>query len=515
MKRARVTLARAALVVAGALLAALALTAPARAAAGMEIGLEDERLLLRDPARAADVVQAWKGLGIEIVRVQAGWYSIGPAQHRLRKPRGFHAADPSDRRYRWSALDEAVNLIVAAGMRPMVTVTGPAPYWATADPKRRSGQYRPNPRDFGQFARAVARRYGHLVNRYLIWNEPNQPGWLMPQRACSGRGRFRTCTPVSPHLYRALYAAAARGIRASDRTAEIVFGELAPVGDDPTTSVWRPMAPLPFLRGLGCVDSRFRPLRDGPCKRFRPLRADSFGYHPHGKLRAPDQRNPDPEEAQIADLPRLYRTLDRLTRMRRFRAPRSAHGRFPVHMTEFGFQTRPPDRAAGVTLAQQARYVQQATYILWRDPRVKSLTHYQWEDEVVTRDGPKSGYGGWQSGLHFFNGRPKPVFGVFAAPFLYDPRRAVLWGQVRPGLAQQVVLQERLRRGAWKTVQQVATDAHGYWTSGYPVDDRAAYRVSWLEPPALLSAKPRLRTSAVLRLGTGDKRVRTSAGRGS
>ena len=515
MKRARVTLARAALVVAGALLAALALTAPARAAAGMEIGLEDERLLLRDPARAADVVQAWKGLGIEIVRVQAGWYSIGPAQHRLRKPRGFHAADPSDRRYRWSALDEAVNLVVAAGMRPMVTVTGPAPYWATADPKRRSGQYRPNPRDFGQFARAVARRYGHLVNRYLIWNEPNQPGWLMPQRACSGRGRFRTCTPVSPHLYRALYAAAARGIRASDRTAGIVFGELAPVGDDPTTSVWRPMAPLPFLRGLGCVDSRFRPLRDGPCKRFRPLRADSFGYHPHGKLRAPDQRNPDPEEAQIADLPRLYRTLDRLTRMRRFRAPRSAHGRFPVHMTEFGFQTRPPDRAAGVTLAQQARYVQQATYILWRDPRVKSLTHYQWEDEVVTRDGPKSGYGGWQSGLHFFNGRPKPVFGVFAAPFLYDPRRAVLWGQVRPGLVQQVVLQERLRRGAWKTVQQVATDAHGYWTSGYPVDDRAAYRVSWLEPPALLSAKPRLRTSAVLRLGTGDTRVRTSAGRGS
>jgi len=98
MKRARVTLARAALVVAGALLAALALTAPARAAAGMEIGLEDERLLLRDPARAAAVVQAWKGLGIEIVRVQAGWYSIGPAQHSLRKPRGLHAADPFDRR---------------------------------------------------------------------------------------------------------------------------------------------------------------------------------------------------------------------------------------------------------------------------------------------------------------------------------------------------------------------------------------------------------------------------------
>ena len=506
---------RATLILLTALLAGLACAAPARAAAGMEIGMEDERLLLSDPSRAPGVVQAWKDLGIETVRLHAGWYSIAPAQRRLRKPRGFHASDPLDRRYKWSALDQAVSLVVAAGMRPMLTVTGPAPYWATADPRQRHGQLRPNPGDFADFARAVARRYGHLVNRYLIWNEPNQPGWLLPQRSCRGRGRFRTCTPLSPHLYRALYGAASRAIRAADPAAEIVFGELAPVGDDPTTSTWRPMAPLPFLRGLGCVDRGFRPLHAGLCRRFRPLRADSFGYHPHGKKRAPDEPNPDKEEAQIADLPRLYRTLDRLTRMGRLRAPRSAHGRFPIHMTEFGFQTRPPDRAAGVTLAQQASYVQQATYILWRMPRVKSLTHYQWEDEVVTRDGPKSGYGGWQSGLRFFDGRPKPVFGVFAAPFVYDPRRARLWGQVRPGLTQQVVLQERSRRGPWKAVAQVSTDSHGYWTSQYPVDDRDTYRFTWLEPPALLSAKPRVRTSAVLQLATRDKRLRASAGRGS
>jgi hypothetical protein len=501
-----------------ALLVAIGLSAApaARAAADMEIGIEDERLMLSDPARAPGVVAAWKALGLETVRLHAGWYSISPGQRRLRKPPGFDATDPFDHRYDWSVLDQAVNLVAGAGMRPMLTVTGPAPYWATADPRRRQGQRRPKPRAFGQFARAVAHRYGHLVDRYLIWNEPNQPGWILPQRECSGRGRRRVCTPLSPHLYRSLYAAAHRAIRAADRRAEIVFGELAPVGDDPTNSDWRPMAPLTFLRALGCVNRRFRPIRRGHCRGFRPVRADAFGYHPHGKRRAPDEPNPNREEAQIADLDRLFHTLDRLTRRGRLRAPAATRRRFVVHMTEFGFQTRPPDRAAGVTLDRQARYVQQAAYLLWRRPRVKSLVHYQWEDEAVTRKGPKSGYGGWQSGLRFYNRRPKPVFGVFATPLVYDRRRAQLWGQVRPGLRHDVLLQERnAGAAAWRTVDQFPTDGQGYWTSDYPVDERARYRFSWEEPPALLSAKPRMRTSGVLDVDARRDRLRTSIGRGT
>src|SRR4051795_6309831 len=74
------TAGRAALILVAAVLAGLAFAAPAGAAAGMEIGMEDERLLLRDSSRAAEVVQAWKDLGIVTVRLQAGWYSIGPAQ---------------------------------------------------------------------------------------------------------------------------------------------------------------------------------------------------------------------------------------------------------------------------------------------------------------------------------------------------------------------------------------------------------------------------------------------------
>jgi hypothetical protein len=90
---------------------------------------------------------------------------------------------------------------------------------------------------------------------------------------------------------------------------------------------------------------------------------------------------------------------------------------------------------------------------------------------------------------------------------------ARLWGQVRPGFAQQVTLEERARGSdAWLPVAQVATDDHGYWTADYPVDRRADYRISWVEPPLLITSKPLLRTSGVLDIDAGRGRLRTSTG---
>ena len=67
--------------------------------------------------------------------------------------------------------------------------------------------------------------------------------------------------------------------------------------------------------------------------------------------------------------------LDRLTRMGRIVAPRR---KFDVHLTEFGYQTSPPDHEVGVSLGRQSRYLQQAAYLAWRTPRVRNLTQYQW-----------------------------------------------------------------------------------------------------------------------------------------
>ena len=63
------------------------------------------------------------------------------------------------------------------------------------------------------------------------------------------------------------------------------------------------LRPLVFLRALGCVDARWRRLRTGYCKGFKPATGDGFAFHPHGTLTSPDRAYPQPRRRQ----PRLAR----------------------------------------------------------------------------------------------------------------------------------------------------------------------------------------------------------------
>jgi hypothetical protein len=445
------------------LLVLLLTAAPAHAAAGLEIGIEDERLLLSDTAEAPAVVGAWRDIGVDVVRLHASWSRIAPPGRR--PPAGFAPRDPSDPRYSFAALDEAIRLVRGAGMRVMLTVTGPGPLWTSRQPRRGRRSWRPDPRRFAAFATAVARRYRSQVDRYLIWNEPNLS--LSPIRE-------------APDVYRALVRRAAPAIRAADPGAEIVIGELAPLGGEGR------MAPLTFLRGLACVDARYRPRRDRACRGFRPLRADALGYHPHSRRRPPDQRSPLRSSAQFGDLGRLLKVTDRLTRLGRLRSP---SGRLPLRLTEFGYQTRPPDRGIGVTLARQAGYLQLAAYMAWRNPRVLTLTQYQWRDERVRYAGPGTkAFAGWQSGLHFLDGRPKPSLRAFKHPLVAvrGVSSTRLWGQVRPGGAHLVEVEYRPSVWAdWRRVADVGTDETGVFSwSVRGRLPRGAYRFAVRGPDA-------------------------------
>jgi hypothetical protein len=461
-----------------ALLAAVALAAApgAQASARMQIGISDDGILLFDQERAPAIVAQWKAAGVETVRIQVRWVGVTPAADSPVAPPFFDATNPDDPSYDWGYLDRAIDLVVANGLRPILAVTGSGPLWASRVPDRGSPRIDPDPVKFGQFATAVARRYGRVADRYIIWNEPNEPLWLQPQQECVVG--HRRCSPVAPHLYRALVRAAYPAIHAADPGAQVLAGGLAPRGRTPTRRN-NPLRPLAFLRAFGCVDERYRPVRTGRCRGFRPARMDGFAYHPHPVLASPSTPAPRSDDATIADLSKLETALDAVQRAHGFSTPSGGH--VPLDLTEFGYQTSPPDLLDGVTPGQQSRWLQQSAYLAWKDPRVRSLVQYEWRDEGVRNLGPgRAAYSGWQSGLLYSDGRSKPALGGFLRPFYADALvRAPLvrfWGQVRPGAAHDVVLQRRSPSGVFVTVARLRTDSRGTFVKTLQLPSAGAYR---------------------------------------
>ena len=439
-----------------ALLIVLALAAalPAAASAGPLVGMADDRVLLGGGPAADAAVAAWAADGVDVVRIFVRWDEVSPSPSAPRRPAG--AA------YDFTRIDAAVDRVRAAGMEPLLTLTGPGPVWGTQDPSRGSRRYRPSPARYAQFARDAAQHFAGRVHRYILWNEPNLPFWLQPQSSCS-RGH---CSPVAPHLYRNLVNAAAPAIRAVDPSAQLFIGALAPRGDS-GTGPESTLHPLAFLRALGCVDASYRPIRSGSCANFHAVSATALAYHPHSVTYAPTRPFPNSDDANLASLGRLEHVVDRLRHAGRLRIGSG------LWLDEYGYQTNPPDRYLGVSPSRQDSWLQEGAYRAWRDPRVKLLTQYVWTDEPATR---RTAYSGWQSGLRYAGGRAKPALAHFRVPFFLDAARGLLWGQVRPGGSHPVLVQRRAPGGAWTTVARVTTDARGYWTRRMRLVKGVSYR---------------------------------------
>jgi hypothetical protein len=81
-------------------------------------------------------------------------------------------------------------------------------------------------------------------------------------------------------------------------------------------------------------------------------------------------------------------------------------GRKRIWLTEYAYQTNPPDRAFGVSYKKQALYLKQAFAIARKQPRVDMMLWFQVKDEP--------GIGGWQSGLITTRGKKKPAYVTYA-----------------------------------------------------------------------------------------------------
>jgi hypothetical protein len=81
------------------------------------------------------------------------------------------------------------------------------------------------------------------------------------------------------------------------------------------------------------------------------------------------------------------------------------YGNKRIWITEYGYQTNPPDRLFGVSYAKQAAYLTQAFALARKNPRIDLMLWF------LLRDEPN--VGGWQSGLVTYGGKRKPAYNAF------------------------------------------------------------------------------------------------------
>src|SRR4051794_29727407 len=276
--------------------------------------MDDQALLGASQPQIDSVLSRMQAYGADRLRVSAFWSDIAPAPQSGHAPARFDASNPYAPEYRFDVLDRVVASAAAHGMKVMVSLSTPIPYWASAAPSKKNPVWEPDPKQFAAFAYAVAARYGAVADQFAILNEPNQGAWLQPQ-SLGGK-------PVAPHLYRALVRAAYPAVKAAASSSTILIGELASSGRDDRGTT-RPIRPLEFLRLMGCRDSRFRAIRSGRCKGFRPVPPDALGHHPYSLFQSPFQRSADRDDAAMGDWRRLEQTLDRLVARKALKPARS------------------------------------------------------------------------------------------------------------------------------------------------------------------------------------------------
>jgi Cellulase (glycosyl hydrolase family 5) len=328
-----------------ALGAALAASAAApratEAARNLEIALQDDAVFVGN--RFFNRERAFRyarAIGVTRLRVNANWaYSMPTAQAQAR-------SKPQQVQWTFYPLDSVIDAAAKHGIRVHLSLTGPAPRWASGN--RRISGYRPNTRYFTEFATALAAHVKGRVDRFSIWNEPNWRTWLGPQTS-------------APALYRSLYQRGYAAIKKADPSANVLIGETSPYARNGYST-----APITFLRRLACVDKRWRRARRCPV-----LRADGYAHHPYDFRNAPTYRYPGTDNATMGTLSNLTRALDRLSRSGALRF--SGGRRMPLYLTEFGYFAAGP---RALPARQRSRYLAQAFQMALANGRVRSQLQY-------------------------------------------------------------------------------------------------------------------------------------------
>jgi len=433
-----------------AMLVAAAVAAPAANASSRQLLIMQDDAQVRSTPSAT--VAEMASYGTDAVKINLYWDEVEKTRGTLN----------------WGSYDAAVNAIVAAGLQPYLTLGSHAPKWATGK-RGRPGTYKPNAKAFKTFAKAAGEHFPS-VHIWSIWNEPNLYSWLSPQRSHG--------TPLSPSIYRNLYLAGVRGLKAGGHTGDkFLLGELMPRGGSSQQKV----RPLEFLREMACLDSHYRQIRGKAakkrgCRKVGRFPVSGIAYHPYTPPAGPHSREGH-DDAAIGQLGRLRATIDALAR--RGKLPR----RLPIWITEFGYQTKPPDPLQGAPLKRAASFMDESEWIAFHNRRVASYSQYTLYD-----DPPRPGAGvlrwsSWQAGIYFASGKRKPyVFDAFRLPFYVrklSSNRVQLFGGSRiPGQTAEISVKPK--GGSYRPLGSVAVNSAGYFNRTFKVNgaSRSKYKVT-------------------------------------
>src|SRR3954452_13169892 len=431
---------------------------PAHAKSSQEVTFEAPRDLLGvDAAKREAAFGELSSFGVKALRIVLYWHDVAPSPDERVKPK-LDMTDPAA--YDWSRYQPVLDEAHARGWTVQLTVSGPVPRWATNG--ARDTVTRPSPNEFRMFMTAVAKHFGGEVARWSIWNEPNHPDFLGPQYDARHR-------PVSPTIYRGLYAAALRGLADAGDTKPVLMGETAPTGTG------KDVAPLTFLRQVLCLSDSYK--KNGKCA---TLRVNGYAHHAYTTRKGPFYKPSGPNNVTIGVLSRLTTALDRAA------AAGVVPKHLPVYLTEFGIQST-PDPLYGVSLQRQAEYRSYSELIAYRNPRVAAFSQYLLTDDQPVAGVPKlERYSGFESGLRTAAGKDKPSLDGFRLPLVARIKgsRASLWGLVRPASgATWVEVRQHDRGHAWRTIATVKTNSRGVWARGASRGgSKREWRVRWTAP---------------------------------
>ena len=428
------------------MLLAGALASTAQAAPGLTLGFSSDPMLVSgSSATRATWINRAASEGAGLVAVDIAWSNVAPAT----RPVGFTPADPSSPGYTWTAVDDQVRQLAAHGLKVVLNVAF-APDWAEGAHRPSNvvdGTWKPDASQFEAFATAVARRYNGRfadplhpgsslpkVTDYQVWNEPNLNTYLTPQWIRT-RGRW---TPESPLIYRKLLNGFYAGIKRVSKSDLVIAGVTAPYGDPPGG---QRMPPVQFFRSMFCLRNN---AQLSPTRCSDPPHLDALDHHPYG-TGGPLQHAYNPDDAAVPDIYKLARVLRA--------AQRSGHalprGPKQLWVTEISWDSSPPD-PHGVPIARQARWLEQALYVLWRQG-VDTVLWLKLVDQAPIPNYATT----YQAGLYYLNGQAKPAATAFRFPFVtqrLDRGHLTAWGR-SPSSGSLTI--ELRRHGRWTIIRTV------------------------------------------------------------